>query len=66
MKINWSIVMILVGLYMAISSITKSKFIIYKIIYARAKIMWKSKTHFFILVSGIIISVVGMLLYFNE
>jgi hypothetical protein len=53
--------MILIGLWMIVSSITKSKFIIYRLIHARAKIIWKDKTHLFILVSGIIISIVGIL-----
>jgi hypothetical protein len=61
MEIYWSIIMIMIGLWMVISSITKSRFIVYKLIYARAKIVWKDKTHIFILVSGVIISALGIL-----
>jgi hypothetical protein len=64
MEKYWAVVMTLVGLWMIVSSITKSKFIIYRLIHARAKIFWKDKAHLFILVSGVIISFVGMLLYF--
>jgi hypothetical protein len=62
MNIIWVFVLIAVGLFMTISSITKSKFIIYRLLVARAKLLFKEKAHSFLLVSGILIIIFGMLI----
>jgi len=40
----------------------KSKFIIYKLLVARSKILWGKNAHNFLMVSGILIIIVGILM----
>lgn len=40
MEILWGILMIMVGLFMLISGLVKSNFIIYRILIARSKMLW--------------------------
>ena len=62
MNIIWGILTIIIGLFMLISSIMKSEFIIYKLLVARAKILWGKNTHNFLMISGILIIIVGILM----
>ena len=58
----WGILTIAIGLFMVISSITKSEFIIYKLLVARAKILWGKHVHNFLIVSGILVIAMGVLI----
>jgi len=53
--------MILIGLFFTISAFMKSEFIVYKILTARSKLLWKDNVHHFYKVVGIILIVVGFL-----
>jgi uncharacterized membrane protein len=57
----WGVLMIAVGLFMLISGLSKSDFIIYRLMVARSKILWGENVHRFYQVVGIIIIVVGIL-----
>jgi uncharacterized membrane protein HdeD (DUF308 family) len=64
MEINiWGIIMSLIGLYLLISGITKSNFIVYRLFVARSKVLWKSeeKVHRFYQVVGVLIIIFGIL-----
>ena len=64
MELNiWGIVLSIVGLFLLISGLTKSNFIIYRLFVARSKILWRSeeKVHKFYQVVGAIIIVFGIL-----
>ncbi len=62
MNIIWGILTIIIGLFMLISSIMKSEFIIYKLLVARAKILWGKNAHNFLMISGILIIIMGILM----
>ena len=54
--------MILIGLFIFVSSLIKSEFIIYKLLVGRAKILWGENAHHFLSVSGILIIIFGILM----
>ena len=56
------ILTIIIGLFMVISSILKSEFIIYKLLVARSKILWGKNAHNFLMISGILIIIMGILM----
>ena len=62
MNIIWGILTIIIGLFMLISSIMKSEFIIYKLLVARSKMLWGKNVHNFLMFSGILIIIVGILM----
>lgn len=62
MSIIWGILTIVIGLFMVISSIMKSEFIIYKLLVTRSKILWGENAHNFLMVSGLLIIIVGFLM----
>ena len=62
MNIIWGILTIFIGLFMLISSIMKSEFIIYKLLVARSKILWGKNAHNFLMVSGIFVIIIGILM----
>lgn len=61
MEILWGILIIIAGLFMLISSLMKSDFIIYRILVARSKI-WGKNVHRFYQITGAIIIVLGVLM----
>ena len=62
MNILWGILMIGIGLFMLISGLTKSDFIIYRILVARSRILWGEKVHRFYQIIGPILIVFGILI----
>lgn len=62
MDILWGILIIGIGLFMLISSLTKSDFIIYKILVARSKILWGENVHRFYQIIGPILIIFGILI----
>jgi len=62
MEILWGILMIMAGLFMLISSLVKSNFIIYRILVARSKILWGESVHRFYQIIGTIVIVFGVLM----
>jgi len=61
MHLLWGILIVLVGLFLLISSSKKSDFIVYRLIVARSKILWGDNTHRFHQIVGAIIVVFGVL-----
>ena len=61
MHLLWGILIVLVGLFLLISSSKKSDFIVYRLIVARSKILWGDNTYRFHQIAGTIIIVVGVL-----
>ena len=53
MNYVYGIIMILIGLFFTISAFLKSEFIIYKILTARSKLLWKDNVHNFYKIVGI-------------
>jgi hypothetical protein len=65
MNYVYGIITILIGLFFIISAFLKSEFIVYRILTARSKMVWKDKVHDFYKVVGFIIVIVGFLFIFN-
>jgi hypothetical protein len=58
MAMIWYWVGAAIGVYMVWSAATKSTAMPYRLIHARASLLWKDKAHLFLQVSGLIIIVV--------
>ena len=58
----WNIIMIIIGFLMFLGGLTKSDFVIYKILVARSKMLWGNNVHRFYQVAGIIVMGFGILL----
>ncbi len=65
MNILWGSLMVLIGLYIFISAMLKSEFIIYRLFHARAKMLWGDNAHYFLMVVGIIITGLSMMFFLN-
>jgi uncharacterized membrane protein len=59
----WGFIIVIVGLFMFFSGLTKSKNLIYRLLVARSKILWKTEevVHKFYLVIGILVILFGIL-----
>jgi len=55
MNYLWGSLMALIGLFIFISALRKSEFVVYRLLAARAKLLWGDNVHSFLLVVGIII-----------
>ncbi|MCK8060243.1 MULTISPECIES: hypothetical protein [unclassified Fusibacter] len=65
MNILWGSLMLLIGLFLFVSSIRKSEFIIYKLLVARSKILWGENVHTFFIVVSIVIMGLSSLFFLN-
>jgi len=61
----WSLIVIIIGLLILIGSIKKSEFILFKLIVARAKILWGNSVYLFLMISGIFVMIFGVLMFFG-
>ena len=61
MHLLWGILMALAGLFLLVCGTLKSNFLIYRLVVARATILWGDNTHHFHQIAGAIIIVVGAL-----
>ncbi len=61
MNLFWGILMIVIGAFLSISGFLKSDFIIYKVLAARAKILWGENVHIFFVIVGILVAIMGIL-----
>ena len=61
MNAIWGLLMAAIGLFMLICGTLKSKFILYELLVARARIAWGegNAVHYFFQLSGIILVVLG-------
>ena len=65
MKLIWGIVFIAIGLFMLISALLKSNFIVYRLIVARSKMLWGEKVHGFYVIVGTVLTILGTLAVFG-
>jgi len=62
MDILWSMLIIIAGVLLLIGGTLKSDFIIYRLMVARSKILWRGNVHRFYQFVGVIIIIFGLLL----
>jgi len=60
-SILWGSLIAVIGIYMFVSALRKSEFIIYKLLAARSRVVWGDNVHKFYTVVGIILVVFGLL-----
>ncbi|MEW4530008.1 hypothetical protein [Maioricimonas sp. JC845] len=58
----WGVVMMGVGLFFVISATVRSQFILYRLFVARAQILMGENVHRFLLFSGVMIMLFGLLM----
>ena len=58
-------IFIIIGLFFIISAYKKSEFIIYKILIARSKLLWKDNVHNFYKIVGLLFIIFGILYFFK-
>jgi len=61
MHILWGCLIIAAGLFLLICSMLKSNFIIYRLMVARSKMLWKENVHRFYQIAGIMVIIFGVL-----
>lgn len=63
MHVVWGLSMVLIGLFMFICGTLKTNFIIYRMLVLRSRLLWGegNTVHRFYQVTGLVISVLGML-----
>ena len=57
----WGLAMVVVGALMFLGARTQSSFIAYRLIAARARVLWGNRVHDFLQVSGVLVVVAGVL-----
>jgi len=57
----WGGLMVAIGLFMLISGLLKSNFVIYRLLVSRSKILWGKNVHRFYRVVGAIVIIIGIL-----
>ena len=57
----WGLAFIAVGLFMLVSALLKSNFIVYRLMVARSQMLWGEKVHGFYVVVGVILIILGIL-----
>lgn len=65
MNYVYGTIMIIIGLFFTISAFLESEFVVYRILTARSKLLWRDNVHHFYKVVGIIIVGVGFLFIFE-
>lgn len=61
MDIIWGIIIVVIGLFLGISGLMKSDFVVYRILASRSKLLWKDNVHTFYVVVGVMLIIFGIL-----
>jgi len=61
----WGLAFIAIGLFMLVSALLKSNFIVYQLMAARSQMLWGEKAHGFYVVVGVILIILGILASFG-
>lgn len=61
MHVLWGTLMVAAGLFLLVCGTLRSDFIVYRLLVARSKMLWREYTHRFHQVAGAIIIVLGVL-----
>ncbi|MBI9096721.1 MAG: hypothetical protein JEY71_17825 [Sphaerochaeta sp.] len=65
MNIVWGILMVLIGLFLFISALKRSEFIVYRLLHARSRLLWGEHAHTFLLVVGLVLMGLSSLFFLN-
>jgi len=65
MNFLWGSLMAFMGLFMFVSAMRKSNFVLYRLMYSRVKLLWGDYAHTFLAISGLIITGLSALFFFG-
>lgn len=65
MNIVWGILMALIGLFLFISALKRSEFIVYRLLHARSRLLWGEHAHTFLQVVGLVLIGLSSLFFFG-
>ena len=61
MHVLWGVLLIAAGIFMFVCGLSKSEFVIYRLMVARSKMLWGENVHRFYQVAGAIVALFGVL-----
>lgn len=61
MHLFWGVLMMAVGLFLIVCASLKSELIVYRLLVARSRLLWKEKVYVFHQVSGALVMLFGLL-----
>ncbi|MBC7094935.1 hypothetical protein [Thermococcus sp.] len=61
----WGVLIAVVGLFMLVSGLTKSNFIVYRLMIAHSKMLWGENVHLFYQAVGAVLIILGILVSFS-
>ena len=61
MSFVWGGLIVAVGIFLFVSAVRKSELIVYRLLVARSRILWKEHVHQFYKVVGVLVVVFGVL-----
>jgi hypothetical protein len=61
MQNAWGIAIATIGLLMFLGGLTKSEFVVYRVLAARTRLVWGDNVHVFYIAAGLIVAVFGVL-----
>lgn len=65
MNFLWGGLMLLIGLFILVSALTKSEFVVYRYLVKRSEVMWKDNVYKFHTVVGVILMAFSLLFFFG-
>ncbi len=57
----WGVMIAIVGLLMLLGGLTKTDFVLYRILAARSRLLWGDNVHSFYVVVGLMVALFGVL-----
>ncbi len=57
----WGVMIAIVGLLMLLGGLTKTDFVLYRILAARSRLLWGDNVHSFYIVVGLMVALFGVL-----
>jgi len=57
----WGVVMVLIGGLMVLGGATQTDFVLYRLLVARARLLWGDRVHAFLMVAGMLVAIAGVL-----
>ena len=61
MQNAWGIAITIIGLLMFLGGLTKSEFVVYRVLAARTRFVWGDNVHVFYIAAGLIVALFGVL-----
>lgn len=58
----WGLLTAAIGLFMLVCGTIRSEFVVYRLLAARARLLWGDRVHGFFQVSGALVAIMGVLM----